>query len=534
MKSFTLITCLALFVTVARTQDYHIIPAPAEIKPGGAGHNDISAKTFLLFDDELYPSACFLHQYCKEIYDIELNISDKKPAKQGNLIRMTLDKTFSAGQYTLKISVNEIDITGSEDGVFYGMQSLIQLMPVEESPKGKKIGVPCIEISDQPRYPYRGMHLDVCRHFFPIDFLKKCIDIAAYHKLNYFHLHLTDDQGWRIEIKKYPELNAIGSWRNGTMIGLYPGTGNDGIRYGGYYTGDEIRDLVSYAQKRYITIVPEIEMPGHSLAALAAYPWLGCTGGPYQVKESWGISDDVFCAGNDSTFIFLENVLDEIIDLFPSPYIHIGGDECPKERWKHCPLCQQRIHSENLKNEEELQSYFIRRIEKYLKTKGKTIIGWDEILDGGVSPDAVVMSWRGDGERGCLEAAGSGNRVILTPSYGFYLDYPQTSREDSLAADWGGVTTVRKVYEYNPPLAKLSEEQAILVIGGQANLWTEYMSNPSKVEYMMLPRLSAVSEVLWSPQDKRNWDDFKTRMESQYKRYKLWGVTYNPALPDMK
>jgi hexosaminidase len=378
------------------------------------------------------------------------------------------------------------------------------------------------------------MLLDLGRHYFTASFIKKCIDMAAHHKMNYIQLHLTDDQGWRVEIKKYPNLNQTGSWRNGTIIGQWPGTGNDSIRHGGFYTREEIKDMVDYAQKRFVTIIPEIEMPGHSLAALASYPWLGCTGGPYQVKETWGAGDDVFCAGNDSVYSFLQDVLDEVMKLFPSKYIHIGGDECPKERWKNCPECQARIKAENLKNEDELQSYFIRRIEKFINSKSRIIIGWDEILEGGIAPNAVVMSWRGDGESGCLGAVKEKHLVIMTPSSRFYLDYPQTSEEDSLAANWGGVSSVNNVYTYNPVIEGLKDDEVKYVIGGQANIWTEYMSNPAKVEYMMLPRLSAVSEVLWSPQDLRDWEDFKIRMKKQYQRYNLWGTKFNPANIDMK
>ena len=273
-------------------------------------------------------------------------------------------------------------------------------------------------------------------------------------------------------------------------------------------------------------------MPGHSLAALAAYPNLGCTGGPYQVKESWGITDDVYCAGNDSVFTFLQGIIDEVIDIFPSKYIHIGGDECRKDRWKACPKCQKRIKTEHLKDEHELQSYFVTRMEKYINSKGRTIIGWDEILEGGIAPNAVVMSWRGDGTQGLEGALRAKHPVIFTPSYGFYLDYPQTSHEDSLAANWGGVTSVKKSYLIEPITDSVKSEDLRLILGAQTNIWTEYMSNPAKVEYMMLPRLSAISEVLWSPKEARNWDDFKNRMEFQYQRYQWWGYAYNPVPAD--
>ncbi|HEY3371282.1 MAG TPA: beta-N-acetylhexosaminidase [Prolixibacteraceae bacterium] len=526
------ILLLTLFSLGVSGQDISIIPQPLEIKASIHGNMRFSSKTMIVFDAPLIHSASFLKDYCNEIYRI--NLLAKQSGNGLNNISLVYRNEFLPGAYTLDVDEDGIRIQGSEDGVFYGIQSLIQLMPVTGIKDIQSITVPFVNINDQPRFAYRGMLLDVGRHFFAIDFLKKCVDYAAFHKINYFHLHLTDDQGWRIEIKKYPKLAEVGAWRNGTMIGLYPGTGNDGKKHGGYYTQEELKDLVSYAQKRYVSIVPEIEMPGHALAALSSYPNLGCTGGPYQVKEMWGVSDDVFCAGNDSTFSFLQDVLDEVIAIFPSKYIHIGGDECPKKRWEKCPKCQARIKAENLKDEHELQSYFISKMEKYVNEKGRTIIGWDEILEGGIAPNAVVMSWRGDGEFGCLGAVKAKHPVIMAPSYGFYLDYPQTSQEDSLAANWGGVSSVRKTYMIEPVLAQLTDEEVNYVIGAQANIWTEYMNNLAKVEYMMFPRLSAVSEVLWSAKKLRNWDDFKKRMESQYLRYNLWRIKFNPANLDIE
>ena len=330
--------------------------------------------------------------------------------------------------------------------------------------------------------------------------------------MNYFHWHLTEDQGWRIEIKKYPKLTEVGAWRNGTIIGHYPGTGNDGIHYGGYYTQDEIKDVVAYAAKRYITIIPEIEMPGHSSAAIAAYPYLSCfpdeatkhnprtawagdsTG--KQVQQSWGVFPDVFCAGKESTFKFLEDVLDEVMKLFPSKYIHVGGDECPKANWKRCPLCQKRIQDEHLKDEEGLQSYFIQRIEKYINSKGKILIGWDEILEGGLARNAVVMSWRG--EAGGIAAARQKHKVIMTPGAWVYFDHAQSRNEDSVTI--GGYLPLNKTYNYEPVSDSLTKEQGKYILGAQGNVWTEYMGNERKVEYMIFPRMSALSEVLWSPE----------------------------------
>jgi hexosaminidase len=394
------------------------------------------------------------------------------------------------------------------------------------------------------------MHLDVGRHFFPVSFVKKYIDYLALHKMNYFHWHLTEDQGWRIEIRKYPNLTKIGAWRNGTIIGRYPGTGNDNIYYGGFYTQDQVKDIVKYAADRHITVIPEIEMPGHSSAAIAAYPWLSCfpnepTVIPYHpsprsveeqakgrkklVQETWGVFDDVFCAGNDSTFLFLENVLDEVLKLFPSKYIHVGGDECPKTNWKRCPKCQARMKELGLKNEEELQSYFIQRIEKYLNSKGRTIIGWDEILEGGLAPNAWVMSWRG--EEGGIAAATQNHNVVMTPGEYVYFDHSQTKNEDSVTI--GGYLPIEKVYSYEPVPEKLDSSKAKFVEGAQANVWTEYIAYPSKVEYMIFPRMSALSEVLWSPKEERDWSDFEKRLQAQFRRYDLWKANYSKAYFDI-
>jgi hexosaminidase len=364
--------------------------------------------------------------------------------------------------------------------------------------------------------------------------------------MNYFHWHLTEDLGWRIEIKKYPKLTEQGAWRNGTIIGRYPGTGNDGIRYGGFYTQEQIKEIVQYAADRYITVIPEIEMPGHSSAAIAAYPQLSCFpdqkteypkacawSGPAegkQVQQTWGVFDDVFCAGKESTFEFLEGVMDEVLALFPSTYIHVGGDECPKAHWEICPLCQQRMKENNLKDEHELQSYFIQRMEKYLNKKGRTLIGWDEILEGGLAPNAVVMSWRG--EKGGIDAANENHDVIMTPGNPVYFDHTQSDNEDSVTI--GGYNPIEKVYAYEPVPKELNDVQASHVLGAQANMWTEYMDNTSKVEYMLFPRISALSEILWSPKEKRNWDDFQKRLQTQFKRYDLWKTNYSQAYFDLK
>lgn len=446
--------------------------------------------------------------------------------------------------YRLGVTKEGVRIEANfSESAFHALQTLFQLIPANTRSRE----IPCLKIFDYPRFDYRGVHLDVGRHFFPLAFIKRYIDFLAAHKLNVFHWHLTEDQGWRIEIKKYPELTRTGAWRNGTIVGRYPGLRNDNIRYGGFYTQDEIREVVDYAKTRHIDVIPEIEMPGHSSAAIAAYPWLSCfparptaipndmasaqsrkeqaAGRIKLVQETWGIFDDVFCAGNDSVFLFLEGVLEEVIGLFPSKYVHIGGDECPKTHWKECPRCQQRIKSLGLKDEHELQSWFVQRIEKYLNSKGKILIGWDEILEGGLAPNAVVMSWRG--EAGGIEAARQRHNVIMTPGNPVYFDHTQSEQDDSLTI--GGYNPLEKVYAYEPIPRELNEEEGKRVLGAQANVWTEYMEYPSKVEYMLLPRLAALSEVLWSPKDKRNWQDFQQRLSAQLARYDSWNANYSKA-----
>jgi hexosaminidase len=518
----------------------NIIPVPAEVVMGPASDSFVlTAQTRLVVQDKsLQPSADFLNEYLQQVYGFRLKTGKKASAQ--NAIVLTLEKGVqdSSGAYQLEVGQNNMAIRAKEQrGVFYGMQSLLQLLPVG---KTAALKVPSVKIKDAPQLQYRGIMLDVSRHFFPVSFVKKYIDYAAFHKLNYFHWHLTEDQGWRIEIKRYPKLTSIGAYRNGTIIDHYPGTGNDNQRYGGFYTQEEIKDIVQYAARRYVTVVPEIEMPGHSSAAIAAYPSLSCfpteptqipkttpaTGG-YQgikkVQETWGVFNDVYCAGNDSTFVFLQNVLDEVLALFPSRYIHIGGDECPKANWKRCPKCQKRISELGLKDEHELQSFFVQRMEKYLNSKGRTIIGWDEILEGGLAPNAVVMSWRG--EKGGIEAAKLKHDVIMTPNGYLYFDHYQGKpSEEPLAI--GGYTPLSKVYAYHPIPKELTAEEAKYIKGIQANLWTEYVPTTSQAEYMIMPRMAALSEVAWSAPSRRNWEDFSRRMKKQYLRYDAMQINY--------
>ena len=535
----------------AQDRQLNLIPWPVEVKQEAGTYvlkntMTVSTASTAIGWKTLFP---YLRDEMKRQFGITLTEAEK--GKTGD-IDFFLKRMPTSGKpaYTLDVDNYGIKINSNfDEPAFHAVQTLFQLITVDQ--KGKK-ELPYVHIFDHARFNYRGMHFDVCRHFFPVSYVKKYIDYLAYHKLNTFHWHLTDDQGWRIEIKKYPELTKVGAWRNGTIIGRYPGTTNDNIRYGGYYTQEEIKEVVQYAKERFVEVIPEIEMPGHGSAAIAAYPWLSCfpekpttvpanmisqksadeqkNGRIKLVQETWGVFDDVFCAGNDSTFIFLQNVVDEVIELFPSGYFHIGGDECPKTHWKQCPKCQQRMKENNLKDEHELQSWFVQKMEKYLNSKRKTLIGWDEILEGGLAPNAVVMSWRG--ETGGIEAAKQKHQVIMTPGNPVYFDHSQSENEDSVTI--GGYNPIEKVYAYEPIPAALNEEEGKYVLGAQANLWTEYIKNTKKVEYMLFPRMAALSEVLWSTKENKDWKDFERRLVNQYKRYEKWGANYSKAYYDIK
>jgi hexosaminidase len=465
-----------------------------------------------------------------------LNISVSPHASQKiTLERLwTLDSVNREG-YVLTVDSSGVAIRGnSAAGMFYGIQTFLQLLPTQ----GEKV-LPYVNIADYPRFSYRGLHLDVGRHMFPVGFIKKYIDILAKHKFNKFHWHLTEDQGWRIEIKKYPKLQEVAAFRDETVIGLASTrTRNephefDGQRYGGYYTQEEIKDVVAYAAERFVEVIPEIELPGHATAALAAYPNLGCTGGPYKTATTWGIFPDVYCAGKEETFRFLQDVMDEVMPLFPSKYVHIGGDEVFnkyfKTSWESCPRCKKRMKSEKLKDVKELQSYFVQRMEKYLNSKGKTIIGWDEILEGGLAENATVMSWRG--EEGGIAAAKQKHDVIMSPENWFYLDHAQdTSVTEPLTH--AGFTPIQETYAYEPISAQLSAEEAKYILGVQGNVWTEYMKTPEHVEYMAYPRACAIAEIGWSPRENRSFDDFRKRMQAHGKRLKAWNVNYAKHIED--
>ncbi|MEC5166240.1 hexosaminidase [Flavobacterium sp. PL11] len=539
IKSFVFSLLLCSVLTVA--QEVKIIPQPVEVITN-TGNFVISAQTSLVVSNKMdNASASFLNEYLMSYYGFKLPIV-KKASK--NYIKFNSLKNITglkAEGYSLKSDANGVMIEGNSDiGTFYGMQTLIQLLPVEKS---KSLKIAAVTVKDEPRFVYRGAMLDVARHFFSVEFVKKYIDYLALHKLNYFHWHLTEDQGWRIEIKKYPRLTEIGSKRNGSIVGRYPGTGSDNTPEGGFYTQEDVKEIVKYASDRFITVIPEIEMPGHSSAAIAAYPMLSCfpdepteipanmiseqskkdlaSGKVKLVQETWGVFTDVY-APTEYTFNFLEDVLDEVMALFPSKYIHVGGDESPKDAWKRSAFCQQLIKEKGLKDEHELQSYFIQRMEKYINKNGRTLIGWDEILEGGLAPNAVVMSWRG--EAGGIAAAKENHQVIMTPGSHVYLDHSQTKNDPEVTI--GGYTNLEKIYSYEPIPKELTAEQGKYVLGAQGNVWTEYMLNPAKVEYMIFPRLSALSEVLWSPKDKKDWPKFQTKIETQKKRYDMWGANY--------
>lgn len=439
----------------------------------------------------------------------------EKGTMQNSTLVFSEDDALSAEGYQLTVAKNKIVLQGRAAGLFYGVQTLQQMLPFSGQVTKNKIPVPGVLIKDEPRFAYRGLMLDVGRHFFSVSYIEKFLDVMAYYKLNRFHWHLTEDQGWRIEIKKYPKLQSVASKRKETMEGPYRDNKFDGKPYGGYYTQEEIKRVVKYAADRFITVIPEIEMPGHAQAALAAYPQLGCTGGPYEVVTKWGVHKEVYCAGNDEVFSFLEDVLSEVIPLFPSQYIHIGGDECPKDRWKACPKCQARMKALGLKDEHALQSYFIQRMEKFLNSKGKRIIGWDEILEGGLAPDATVMSWRG--EEGGIEAAKQKHDVIMTPNTYLYLDYYQGNPATEPLAI-GGYLPLEKVYSYEPYPAALTEEQKKYIKGVQGNVWTEYIPDDRSVDYFTYPRALALAEITWSPQHKKDYTRFTTALPKQLAR----------------
>jgi hexosaminidase len=462
---------------------------------------------------------------------VHLRLWGGKPVAHAIFLTTKLaDTKLGAEGYELTVATNSVVIRApAQAGLFYGVQTLEQLLPPQvyatNAASGVDWTIPCVGIADQPRYQWRGLMLDVARHFYTKQEVEELLDLMAQEKMNTFHWHLVDDQGWRIEIRKYPLLTQVGAWRNGVGFDLDPkdttAYGPDG-RYGGFYTQKDIREVVAYAQARHITIVPEIEMPGHSRAALAAYPQYSCTGGPFTIDPHGGVFHGVYCAGNDETFVFLAGVLTEVMDLFPGQYIHIGGDEVPKDNWKKCGKCQARMKAEGLKNEHELQSYFIRRIEKIVDAHGHNLIGWSEIREGGLAPSAAVMDWIG----GALEAATNGHYVVMSPTKYAYFDHYQSTNHTTEPRAIGGYLPLSRVYAFDPMPTNLPPAFADRILGGQANLWTEYVPSFRRVEYMVFPRLCALSEALWSPKDTRDWPGFQERLPAEMARLDAQGVNY--------
>ena len=452
-----------------------------------------------------------------------------------NLIALGLDarlKNLGKEGYRLSVSPERVQVRAfREPGLFYALQTLRQLLPLDvyrSAPVGTlEWELPCVEIEDTPRLGWRGLHLDVARHFMPKSFIKKLVDLLALHKLNTFHWHLTEDQGWRIEIERYPRLTEVGAWRPETLVGHHRQSIEnpvyDGKPHGGYYTQQDVREIVAYAQERFVNVVPEIEMPGHAQAAIAAYPELGNTAHPVQVRKAWGISEDVFNV-NESTIVFLQNVLEEVLELFPSEFIHIGGDECPKKQWQESPEAQARMRELGLANEEELQSTFIRRMDTFLTDRGRRLVGWDEILEGGLAPNATVMSWRG--EEGGIAAARAGHDVVMAPNTLTYLDYYQSEDRENEPLAIGGYLPLETVYHYEPVPAALLASEAHHVLGAQAQLWTEYMPDYRQVEYMAFPRLCALAEVVWTSPQHKNYDEFLSRLAYHLGRLDVLDVNY--------
>ena len=549
---------------------YDIIPQPKEVQLNEEKPFELSPKTIVYYESGLQREAQFLSEYVNDIMGYALKLQNYQGQSDGIVLKVVPEDFDQAEAYEINVTPKQVTINGVDAaGVFYGIQTLRKSLPVSPidsrqrtSPGRNDMGepdsqlstlnsrmtlnskltpsnashfstlncqFPCGTIKDWPNFGYRGMHLDPCRHFMDLDSVKIYLDMMALHNMNQFHFHLSEDQGWRIEIKKYPELTEIGAYRNGTVIG-HNGQIYDTIRHGGFYTQDELRDLIEYAAERHINVIPEIDLPGHMQAALACYPQLGCTGGPYEVWRRWGVSDDVLCAGNEEAMQFVEDVLNEVMDVFPSPYIHIGGDECPKVRWEKCPKCQAKIKELGIKKDEKfsaedyLQSYVMNRMAKVVEARGRRVIGWDEILEGNVSETAIIMSWRGT--EGGIEAARKGHDVIMTPSSHLYFDYYQSEDIASEPMCIGGYLPVERVYEFQPLPEELTPEQQKHIIGMQANIWTEYIASFRHVQYMAMPRMDALTELQWNNPQERDFDAFVERCRKMAQLYDLYHYNY--------
>ncbi len=545
-KNFPLLLVLLLgaaCTTAQKPAKLDIVPDPVEYSVS-SGFYTLNANTTIAYpagqpDFEL--AAQYLAASLNPATGFQLvakATSSKAPAKNSIFFEYNPKEVNNKEGYELEVNGSAVFITAASGaGAFYAVQTLRQLLPPEifaaQPQKGISWNIPKCEITDYPRFGYRGLHLDVSRHWFPVPFVKRYIDLLAAHKMNRFHWHLTDDQGWRIEIKKYPKLQQVAACRINTLVGHYSDEPRkfDNVPYCHTYKQEEVTEIVEYARRRFVTVVPEIEMPGHAMAALAAYPTLGCEGASYSAANYWGVFDDVFCAGNEEVFTFFENVMAEVCPLFPGEYIHVGGDECPKTRWKTCPKCQKRMKTEGLKDEHELQSYFIKRAEKILGKYNKKLIGWDEILEGGISPNATIMSWRG--VEGGIAAARAGHDAIMTPGSHCYFDYYQSDPDQEPLAI-GGLLTLDKVYSYKPIPAELTPQQAKHILGVQGNVWSEYIASPDYLEYMAYPRACALAEVAWSPTTTRNWDAFRRRLTRHFARLDAQKVNYAKSFFDIK
>jgi len=541
LKRILVFAALAVLMVTAssilngQNREFAIIPVPVEMKVKQVEFV-LNEKTKLVYPDkeEARQVAGYFKAWIENPTGFTLKKGNKKTKTNVIVFRLVENDTLGKEGYLLDVSPEKVVISANgSSGLFYGVQTVLQLLPPEiyspEKITGTAWTMPAVSVFDKPRFGWRGMHLDVSRHFFPKEFIKTYIDLIAMHKMNVFHWHLTDDNGWRIEIKKYPKLTEVSAWRvdreDQPWRERTPPKPGEKATYGGFYTQDDIREIVKYAAERQIMVLPEIEMPGHTSEVFAAYPSLSCSGEKTFVRPgSYWPNDDIFCAGNDSVFIFLEDVLDEVMQLFPSPYIHIGGDEADKSNWKKCPKCQKRIKDEHLKNEEELQSWFVKRIEDYLVAHGKKLIGWDDILEGGLAPEATVMSWRG--VEGGIESTKQGHDAIMCPVSHCYFDYYQADPDFEPEAI-GGFTTLKKVYSCEPEPKELTPEEAKHILGTQGNVWTEFIPTPEHAEYMAVLRMTALAEVAWSPASERNWEDFRERLNTQFKRFDYMGVNYS-------
>ena len=537
MKKFLLIlAAFALLCCSQKAPEFHVVPMPESVTPG-EGVFQISGKPFYVEEGLDASSRAAVERFASQLSLVSGKASAVSSEDSGQPLRFLLNPNLGEEEYALNVKKNGVNVEASAfNGFLYAIETLKQMLPEEIYGSAKasaKWNLPVVSILDSPRFSYRGVHLDPCRHFWSVEETKRIIDIAAAFKLNRFHWHLTDDQGWRVEIKSYPRLTEVGAWRDETMVGK-DFEQFDGVRHGGFYTQDELRDVVAYAAERGITVIPEIDLPGHMVAALAAYPELGCTGGPYEVRKVWGIAVDILCAGNDEVFTFLDKVFDELVDIFPSEYIHIGGDECFGSRrykgeipWDNCPKCRARMRKLGIKKGPEarhyLQNYVTARVQKMLEEKGRKIIGWDEILQGNLAPGATVMSWRGT--KGGIEAASRDFDVIMSPNKFLYLDYYQSKEQDKEPLAIGHYLPLEMVYGYEPyeGMEPGTEDH---IIGVQANLWTEYISTPEHLEYMLLPRLCAASEVQWCSPENKDYKRFDASIDHLFRMFDVMGYTY--------